>query len=349
MREFYPHYLEASHPYGCRTHGDAFFFSGSRYDDCFLRLGDEPFLALLSFLEASTLTRLSAVNRLCYVFCNHSELWRDLALHHFQTLGRPVEFHYGWRDTLITLLRGQGQPRHSPLLVDGVFSTTLTRSWACIAYELDLSFPKFYALDNVLKVDAREMSYSSFLEKYEITNTPVVISNAISGWSALSKWTDEYLSDICGDKLFRATSAMASHSASFTMRQYLLYSKQCKDEVPLYLFERDFASNESLRNDFSVPSFFDPTLHPNTDLLRLFGEARPDHRWLIIGPKKSGSIFHIDPNMTHAWNAVIRGRKKWIFYPRHVSPPVSQTLDDDSCFGDEESHCFAFRILQILH
>ena len=44
--------------------------------------------------------------------------------------------------------------------------------------------------------------------------------------------------------------------------------------------------------------------HFNDDLFEVLGEeARPDYRWLIIGPKGSGSSFHVDPNATSAWNA----------------------------------------------
>ena len=48
---------------------------------------------------------------------------------------------------------------------------------------------------------------------------------------------------------------------------------------------------------------------------------RPDHTWLIAGPPRSGSVFHLDPNATHAWNATITGRKRWIFYPPGFPPP----------------------------
>ena len=50
-----------------------------------------------------------------------------------------------------------------------------------------------------------------------------------------------------------------------------------------------------------------------------------------MGPKRSGSVFHMDPNATHAWNAAIRGRKRWIFYPPGVAPPgVHPSADADS-------------------
>ena len=51
------------------------------------------------------------------------------------------------------------------------------------------------------------------------------------------------------------------------------------------------------------------------------GPTRHLHRWLIVGGARSGSVFHIDPNGTSAWNAVVRGAKKWILYPPGCPPP----------------------------
>ena len=57
------------------------------------------------------------------------------------------------------------------------------------------------------------------------------------------------------------------------------------------------------------------------DLFSVLGESRPDYRWLIMGPERSGSSFNKDPNATSAWNAVVKGSKKWVLFPPHVTPP----------------------------
>ncbi|KAJ3063299.1 hypothetical protein HK102_008518, partial [Quaeritorhiza haematococci] len=98
------------------------------------------------------------------------------------------------------------------------------------------------------------------------------------------------------------------------------------DESPLYLFDKNFARNcPDLAEEYEVPIYF------REDLFALLGdEGRPDYRWLIVGPERSGSTFHVDPNSTSAWNAVITGEKKWILFPPSIIPPGVYPSEDGS-------------------
>jgi hypothetical protein len=90
------------------------------------------------------------------------------------------------------------------------------------------------------------------------------------------------------------------------------------DDRPLYLFERRFCElAPRMAREFDVPPHF------ADDLTRYLAPSglRPDHRWLIAGPRRSGSAFHKDPNASSAWNALVRGRKAWVFYPPGSTPP----------------------------
>jgi hypothetical protein len=58
-----------------------------------------------------------------------------------------------------------------------------------------------------------------------------------------------------------------------------------------------------------------------SDLLSAAGNdglAFGTHRWMLIGPKNSGSNIHIDPLATSAWNMLLINRKLWILFPPDI-------------------------------
>jgi hypothetical protein len=61
--------------------------------------------------------------------------------------------------------------------------------WSCQNYAetFDLSFAT--VKDNVPRVDASKLSVEEFVEQYEKTYTPVVLTNVQNDWSANYKWT----------------------------------------------------------------------------------------------------------------------------------------------------------------
>lgn len=135
-------------------------------------------------------------------------------------------------------------------------------------------------------------------------------------WPLYSDWSISSLVQEHGEVGFRA------EAVDWPLKTYVHYMQDNEDESPLYLFDRSFVEKMSLNTDPSKTGVhYVPPDCFGTDLFSVLSSQRPDHRWLIVGPARSGSTFHKDPNATSAWNAVIRGSKYWIMFPSHPNSP----------------------------
>ncbi|KAJ1414119.1 hypothetical protein B484DRAFT_297154, partial [Ochromonadaceae sp. CCMP2298] len=332
------------HPYGALPSGNAYFASrqlqlvrGMGLGPSLSCLSDETLGEVLSLLAGGDLARVLQTSRTLYCHASCGELWRDVCLRELGTA--HLRFEVSWRDTFArTKRRSQGPPLplHQPLRVAGVYSNHLFRPWSCCNFDFAVACRGFFEHSDIDRVTAGALSEQQFVAQYEMRNRPVVITELTRASSdtdtgsgtgsspgpfrcpALTQWTPEYLAAQCGPThRLRATAANASAAALFTMGEYFQYCAQAREEAPLYLFERSFAAiAPQLQSDYQIPRYFSYSGRAGWE-----GEARPDFRWFVAGPARSGSIFHIDPNNTNAWNLCIKGRKKWIFYPPGVSPP----------------------------
>jgi hypothetical protein len=344
--------LEEPHPYGVLPGGNQFFGVGggggkrSRPEEDLL--SDNLWQQVLSFCDAPTLAKVVQTSRYLYVSGHQPELWRDLVLIRCDK-DRKVVTTAGpsWKDTYVKLFHDESismsvpiQP-HEPIPMPGIYSDEYYRTHLCRSFALPEAW---LSGDNggenrVAVVSVDSLTPNDFFEYYENKNQPLIIKGA-GKTRALEKWQDpDYLpNNNAQSKSFRTTSGGAPLSANFTLEAYEGYSKfDYLEESPLYLFDRTaFDDNDQWRDDF-FPEFykhcpyFDPSADHGHDMLQHLGETRrPDHTWLIMGPKRSGSVFHIDPNATHAWNVCVQGRKRWIFYPPGVNPPgVYPSADGD--------------------
>lgn len=104
------------------------------------------------------------------------------------------------------------------------------------------------------------------------------------------------------------------------------------DESPLYLFDCRFAEKMGIHvgREYKDAAYWAPDCF-GEDLFAVLEDQRPDSRWLIVGPDRSGSTFHKDPNATSAWNAVLSGAKYWIMFPSSSSlpPPPGVYISED--------------------
>lgn len=265
-------------------------------------LSDELVLEILGLLGGTDLGVLSTVSKSFYVFCNHEPLWRSLVL---ETCKGGFLYNETWKSTYINAIRPSFEVLNSRLNVRDFYSDYLFQSWLCANLEMK---PEWLERDNIVR--RKGISVEEFVSKFEELNKPVLLEGCLDNWAAVEKWDRNYLIELCGDVKFSVGPV------EMKLGEYFRYADLAKEERPLYLFDPRFAQKvPQLGLEYEVPVYF------NEDLFSILGDERPDYRWIIIGPAGSGSSFHIDPNSTSAWNAVIKGLKKWILFPPDMVPP----------------------------
>lgn len=158
-------------------------------------------------------------------------------------------------------------------------------------------------------------------------NKPFILTDPVKQWPVYQHWSTEQLLERYADIKFRA------EAVDWPLRTYVNYMENEQDESPLYLFDRSFVEKMSLTvGDGTDPSSdYWPPICFGADLFSVLNAQRPDSRWLIVGPARSGSTFHKDPNATSAWNAVLKGQKYWILFPSSSSlpPPPGVFVSED--------------------
>ena len=172
------------------------------------------------------------------------------------------------------------------------------------------------------------------LQSYDV---PIIIKGGCSTWPALQKWTLDFLRDVLQEVSFPqgyGIDSILSDPNSY------IFSKI--DPVSGFLISTEQDNTKNTERHFQplldVDQF--PFIKPDQDTL---------HHFLLIGGIGSGLCFH--NHEQHAFNALIKGSKKWYFYPPNVDTLVIDPQGyphwwrDDSAEGRYE---FANSILSRL-
>ena len=228
----------------------------------------------------------------------------------------PLEFSWQgtWRSTLLQL----DASHVSPIKCTDLFSDALYRPFQCAHIPL-LSFTDHMPVANQMP-RLSDLSPQEFYKSW--TDKPFILTEPARKWPVYVDWSTDVLLAKYGNIAFRA------EAVDWPLKTYVNYMNNNSDESPLYLFDKDFVGKMNL--EVGGRYYWPPECFGD-DLFALLGDQRPDSRWLIIGPERSGSTFHKDPNATSAWNAVLRGSKYWIMFPTHpgMPPPPGVFVSED--------------------
>ena len=151
-----------------------------------------------------------------------------------------------------------------------------------------------------------------FNEKYGLKFKPVLIKGLTDKWGAKTKWTPDFFKNNFGNLEEPATRCYDKNDKKiFKISDYFNYMANCSDKDPYYLTNCQFHLHTEMESDYEVPSYFSNCLQIMQDKLP------PEFQlsWMYIGAKNTFSGLHLDIFNTSAWNAVISGKKIWLFYP----------------------------------
>ncbi|KAK9494532.1 hypothetical protein V1508DRAFT_350982 [Lipomyces doorenjongii] len=309
--------VHMNHPLGIRPLGNLILCDNDAYVSSsqirakllgyFAILPDELISLFLQTLGATELRRLGYSSRIFSAFAAQDDLWKQLFVIRAKS---PHRWHGTWRRTYLEI----DEENEATFQCHGFYSDTLYRPFFCASFNLteylqnlrttgseSRTIPRLSQCPSKNEFDTHWAFRPFILEQHE--------------WPT---WTIKDLEREYGSLRF------IQECVQWQLAVYSQYMQHNTDESPLYLFDREFADKTKLAAEYKVPDIF------AADYFKVLESIRPDYQWLIIGPERSGSTFHKDPNATSAWNAVIEGEKYWIMFPPDVLPPGVFTSHDES-------------------
>ncbi|KAL4953010.1 hypothetical protein BDW69DRAFT_12551 [Aspergillus filifer] len=307
------------HPLGVKPSGNALLASENLRNaiGTFNLVPDELILILLEFLDSRSLLQLGQTCKAFYAFTRAEDLWKTLFIS-----ASPTTF--AWRGTWRATYLNLPPSKVAYLDCSNLFSDALHRPFYCAHISLDPYASNIPSRNQITRLP--NLTYEEFQEKW--SDTPFILTEPVKEWPVYHQWSVETLLPKHGETSFRA------EAVDWPFRTYVDYMKNNSDESPLYLFDKEFVSKMGLKTgplDQEPRTAYWPPPCFGEDFFSVLGNDRPDRQWLIIGPERSGSTFHKDPNATSAWNAVVRGSKYWIMFPSSskLPPPPGVYVSED--------------------
>ncbi|POM71054.1 Histone arginine demethylase [Phytophthora palmivora] len=210
------------------------------------------------------------------------------------------------------------------------------------------------------KIDIQDLTFQDFYEQYSrvpfIIRNAIGNWKASTEWT-VKKLIDRFPNDVKHRITHNLDITSSRPTMEMSFADYFQYATNQHDETPLYIFDARFGEKmPTMLEDYNVDDlkvfkedFLNVIASPDEEeegqdgkkvltkgvkleaggkkvrkdkkKKREPGSVRPDYRWIVVGPHRTGAPWHQDPARTSAWNSLVKGRKRWAIYPPDSPPP----------------------------
>lgn len=176
-------------------------------------------------------------------------------------------------------------------------------------------------VSDIKKVDTLEripcnVTREYFIEHYEMKRKPVMLVGCDENWKAIQRWTFENLIT-----RFDNSSSWTVDFGRGEQQERARWEDVVKAMVHkehFYIFNQaDLPHQKVIEEDYDIPT---PIQGNNIyeGLKEFPNEEYGSLRWWAVSSGNSGTVAHLDPTSTDAWNSLISGYKWWAIYPESV-------------------------------
>lgn len=195
---------------------------------------------------------------------------------------------------------------------------------------------QYFKLDEYIQISSKRKDSGEGLWHH----SPCIFLDLTEKWSAHRHWTRDNLLKKYGDKWFQCGWNHKKNEPIIIKYREFDQMLENTEQSP-YIFDPTFEYDcPELLSDYSVPSIF-----AERDKFKYLPiDQQPDDmNWFLVGGQGSGSVLHVDPVQSSAWNALVTGLKEWYIFPPIDNNPT--TYSSDVSINDH----FQIQIPQYLH
>jgi len=274
------------------------------------KLQTETILEIISYLELSDIIKLGQTSQLFHFFTTEEEIWTTLGC---DMLDKINIWKNSWRETII---HNQEYLRNNGKIEQGSSSSSSSSSPKKIIYD-DFLYQRMVRMqpeigwwwgdkiDNLPRQSYTTLTREEFIKNYDELCQPIIIT--------------EHPWGIGDESLLEGTPDVICGAYTIPYEKYFAYCRSVgrHAESPLFVFDAHI--------DEKIPQLAEKCREMPFDVqdefAKLPNHLRPRKRWVLYGPPRAHSRWHVDPNKTHAWNAILKGSKRWFLLPPHIIPP----------------------------